>query len=82
MTAWLAAAGGIGGVVALLATIVVIGRGVFRQITATEDNTEAVKGLTKKVEQLSFQLASHETRLSVLEDRGRQRGRGGFLGSV
>lgn len=61
--------GGTGGVLAALTAIAILGRGVFRQVTATEDNTEALKVLTGKVEALSQTTNGHETRLAVLEDR-------------
>jgi hypothetical protein len=61
--------GGAGGIVASIGAIIIVGRGVFRQVSATEDNTRAVRELTGRVESL-FQLHSnHETRISVLEDR-------------
>jgi hypothetical protein len=64
--------GGGGGVVALLGGVVVVGRGIFRQVTATEDNTDALKALTGKVENLSQTASGHETRIAILEDRVRR----------
>ena len=73
----LIAIGGVSGIVVLLTAIVVIGRGIFKQVNATEENTEAVQGLTKKVDKLSNLYNGHETRLAVLEDRDRRiRGHG------
>lgn len=69
MTGWLAAIGGLGGLVILLTAIVVIGRGIFRQVNAIEENTAAIKDLTKNVTEIKGMLAGHETRISVLEDR-------------
>lgn len=66
---WLVAAGGIGGLVVLLSMIVVIGRGIFKQVNATEDNTSAVLDLTKGVGEIKAMLSNHETRISILEDR-------------
>jgi len=66
---WLIAIGGLGGVVVLLSAIIVIGRGIFRQITATEENTSAMRALTGEVAQIKALYANHETRLAVLEDR-------------
>lgn len=66
---WLVAAGGIGGLIVLLSMIVVIGRGIFRQVNATEDNTSAVLDLTRGVSEIKAMLSNHETRISILEDR-------------
>lgn len=65
----LIAIGGIGGLVALLSVIVVIGRGIFKQVNATEDNTSAVKDLTKGMSEIKGMISNHETRLAILEDR-------------
>jgi hypothetical protein len=65
----LIAAGGIGGVVILLGAIVTVGRGIFRQVKATEENTEAVKDLTSHVARLENLYNGHETRIAILEDR-------------
>lgn len=61
--------GGGGGIVAVIGAVIVIGRGIFRQVNATEDNTDAVKELTAKVERLMHGFNGHESRLAVLEDR-------------
>jgi hypothetical protein len=61
--------GGGGGICAVLTIIVIIGRGVFRQVNATEDNTSAVRDLTKKVEDLMNSYNGLERRLAVVEDR-------------
>jgi hypothetical protein len=63
------AAGGAGGFVVLLLFVVGIGRGVFRQVNATEDNTAALKDLTAQMGNVLSQLSGHEARLQVLEDR-------------
>ena len=65
----LIAIGGVSGVVVLLTSVVVIGRGIFRQVNATEDNTRAIKELSGKVDTLSSGYNGHEIRLTVLEDR-------------
>lgn len=64
--------GGAGGVVAVLGAIVMVGRGVFRQVGATEDNTAALKELTAEMQKVQGTLAGHETRIAVLEDRIRR----------
>lgn len=66
---WLATIGGISGFVVLVTAIVVIGRGIFKQINATEENTGAVKDLARSVSEIKSLLSNHETRISVLEDR-------------
>lgn len=65
----LIAIGGFGGLVVLLSAIVVIGRGIFKQVSATEENTTAVNNLTTVVGEMKGMLSNHETRISVLEDR-------------
>jgi hypothetical protein len=65
----LVAIGGLGGVVVLLGAIVAIGRGIFKQIRATEENTQAVRELTGHVARLEALYNGHETRITVLEDR-------------
>jgi hypothetical protein len=65
----LIAIGGFSGVVVLLSAIIVIGRGIFKQVSATEDNTVAVNKLTEKVTHIEGMLSNHETRLAILEDR-------------
>ena len=71
---WLIAIGGTGGLVVLLSAIVVIGRGIFKQVTATEENTTAVKDLTKGMSEIKAMLSNHETRLAILEDRVKRTG--------
>jgi len=66
---WLIAIGGLGGLVILLSAIIVIGRGIFKQINATEENTDAVKDLTRGMTEIKGMISNHETRISVLEDR-------------
>lgn len=65
----LEAIGGIGGLVVLLTAIVVIGRGIFRQVSVTEDNTKALTDLTGEVRELRTGYNNHDTRLGILEDR-------------
>lgn len=69
---WLVAAGGVGGLLILLTFVIAVGRGVFRQVNATEDNTAAVKELTSKINTIMAQLNGHETRIAVLEERTKQ----------
>jgi hypothetical protein len=61
--------GGAGGVVAIVAAVVAVGRGVFRQVGATEDNTTALRALTAELQQVKSTLTGHETRIAILEDR-------------
>lgn len=70
----LIAIGGVSGVVVLITSVAVLGRGIFRQVNATEANTRAIRELSGKVETLSSRYNGHETRITVLEDReGRRR---------
>lgn len=64
--------GGAGGVLAVLTGIAVIGRGIFRQVSAVEANTEAINHLSGRLDSLAQQNSNHETRLAVLEDRIRR----------
>lgn len=66
---WLIALGGFGGISILLSTVVIIGRGIFKQVTATEENTTALKGLSDKIGHIEAVYQNHETRITVLEDR-------------
>ena len=50
-------------------TLIAIGRGIFKQISATEENTVAVKDLTAHVARLENLYQGHETRIAILEDR-------------
>ncbi len=59
--------GGTGGALAALAAVITIGRGIFRQVSATEDNTAALNALSAKVDALAGTSSGHETRISVLE---------------
>ena len=68
----LIAAGGVGGIVAFLTVIVIIGRGIFHQVNATEENTAAVNNLSTEVRKLTDLYNGHETRITVLEDRGKR----------
>lgn len=68
----LIAIGGFGGLVVLLSAIIVIGRGIFKQVSATEDNTTAVDNLTKGVGEIKAMLSNHETRIAILEDRAKR----------
>lgn len=68
----LIAIGGFGGLVVLLSAIIVIGRGIFKQVNATEENTTAVNNLTTVVGEMKGMLSNHETRISVLEDRAKR----------
>lgn len=68
----LIAVGGFGGLVVLLSAIIVIGRGIFKQVNATEENTTAVNNLTTVVGEMKGMLSNHETRISVLEDRAKR----------
>jgi methyl-accepting chemotaxis protein len=68
----LAVLGSIGGVVALITAITLIARGIFKQVSSTEDNTQAVKDLTKAVGELKDLIAQLQTRVAVLEDRNKR----------
>ena len=63
-----------GGILAFISAIIFLGRGIFKQVNATEDNTEAVKQLTTEVTALKNGFNGHEVRITVLEDRDRRKG--------
>ena len=73
MMNWLPVLGGVGGIIAALGAVIVVGRGVFRQVAAVDNLTEAVRELTAELHQTRDLVNSHETRLSILEDRSRNR---------
>lgn len=66
---WLVASGGAGGILVLLTAVVVIGRAIFRQVEATEENTAAVKTLTEQLSELKNSYQDLHVRVTVLEDR-------------
>jgi hypothetical protein len=61
--------GGSGGVLGLLGVAVIVGRGIFKQVAATEENTVAVRELSKGMEAVVTRLNKHEVDLAVLKDR-------------
>lgn len=65
----LIALGGSSGVIVLLTAFIVIGRGIFKQVSATEENTVAVRELASSVGELKNMFNNHEVRIAVLEDR-------------
>ena len=69
MTLALGVLGSLGGIIALLTLIFVIGRGIFKQISATEDNSETLSRLINEVSSLKDQFSRFETRIAILEDR-------------
>lgn len=69
MTSAFVVLGGTSGVLGIIATVIMIGRGIFKQVNATEELTRQVKALTESVNELQRTLAKHDVRISVLEDR-------------
>ena len=69
MATVLASLGATSGILAVITGIIVIGRGIFRQVNATEDLTKTVGTLIQSVNELKTVLGGHETRISILEDR-------------
>jgi hypothetical protein len=72
VTHTLAVLGALGGLAAFLAGVVAVLRGIFRQISATQDNTEAVDRLSSQLGKLSDQVLDHSQRIARLEGRGRR----------
>lgn len=66
----------LGGIVAFLGLVGLIIRAIFRQINATEDNTTAVRNLTRQVEALNTKVGELEKKVIILEDRIRRNGTG------
>lgn len=56
----LASLGALGGLAVFVGSVAALARGIFRQVAATEANTEAVNRLARK-------LDDHETRIARLE---------------
>lgn len=61
--------GGSGGLLGLLAVAIGVGRGIFKQVAATEANTEATVALSKGMEGIVTRLNQHEIDIAVLKDR-------------
>jgi hypothetical protein len=64
----------LGGIIAFVGIVVVTIRGIFRIVNATEDNTDATRDLTAKLDKAFDLLNNHEGRLGILEDRSRRNG--------
>lgn len=59
----------LGGVAAFLGAIAVVVRAIFRQISAIEDNTGALKDLKTEVVKLDTVVSDHTMRIQRVEDR-------------
>lgn len=70
MNTFLAVTGALGGGVVFLAAILTVIRGIFRQVHATERNTEALGSLSNALEGIEKRVDSHSERISKLEGRG------------
>jgi hypothetical protein len=66
-TTTLALLGALGGLVAFVAGVWALLRGIFRNVGATQDNTRALREVTDQLEQLSRVQNSHGERLARLE---------------
>lgn len=65
--------GALGGGTAFVTLCIVTLRAIFKQVNATNDNTDAVGKLTKSVDDLSAKFSGHETRITILEDHDKNR---------
>lgn len=74
MTA-LVAAGGVGGLVTFVAAVWVLARGIFSQIDATKDNTNAVRELAPKLEQLNGRVQYIEGHLGIAQSSNAKGGK-------
>jgi len=61
--------GSLGGIVAFAGAMWVIIRAVFRNINAVEDNTDAVKKLTERMDKHDGMFMSYGERIARLEGR-------------
>lgn len=78
----LALLGALGGLVAFIAGVWALLRGIFRQVNATDANTRATRELTGKLERIAATVEGHGERLARLEGgRGRGGGNPGRGGS-
>lgn len=64
--------GSAGGIVAVIGGVVVVARGIFRQVSSTDANTEAIRELSGKIDKLTAQQNGLITRVTVLEERTRR----------
>lgn len=69
MTSILAILGALGGLVVFGTAIITIVRGIFRQVNATEKNTEALNSLSTVVSNIDTRIDDHAQRISRLEGR-------------
>jgi len=63
--------GSLGGVVAFCGAMWVVVRAVFKNINAVEDNTDAVKKLTERLDKHDDLFVSQGERIARLEGRNR-----------
>lgn len=59
--------GALGGLVVFAGALVAVARGIFKQINATEANTEALLEFSKKLDSINGMVGNHESRISRLE---------------
>lgn len=76
MTTALAILGALGGFSAFVTSVVLILRAIFKQVTATDSNTNATQALTKSVDELKVNISHLDTRVTILEDHDQDRRNG------
>lgn len=61
--------GSLSGIIVFLSAVVVVMRGIFKIVNATDENTQAVKDLGEDLRKMSDRINGHEIRIAVLEAR-------------
>lgn len=69
MNTFLAVAGALGGFAVFSGAVWTIVRSIARQVSATTDNTTALKALSSKLDQIDGTVAQHGERIARLEGK-------------
>lgn len=69
MNTFLAVAGALGGVAVFVAAVIAIIRAVTGQVSATKENTKALKALSGQIDRLDTTVDQHGERIARLEGR-------------
>ncbi len=74
MNTFLGVAGALGGLVAFAIAVVTIVRAIFGQVSATKDNTSALRDLIAKFEHIDGTVDQHGQRIASLDSTTTQHG--------
>ncbi len=68
--------GALGGFSAFITGVALTLKAIFRQVSATDSNTEATRTLSRNVADLTEKISHLDTRVTILEDHDRRNGIG------